>query len=266
MRCEEAQEWITALVDGELSSSERSAIAEHLDGCAGCRLAYDRERELKKRLRSAARTIRLPEDLKTRILDRAARQRRRSGWRGLMPARPMTLTPAVGLALAFLALLPLYHRGIPERETIFQRALTTHRELAKGKLPFVKSDSAETASAYLSRAVGRDFGPMRYDFSGMGLRVLGALVQEIDGRKVLVTVYGGAAGYLTCYTFLAEEGETPRAAAVFFDPEKKMNFYVLSSGDISGVAHREGRVFCILVSDAPRQDLLSLARAKARPS
>src|ERR1700680_3651960 len=37
MRCERARELIGAHVDGELTSSDRAAIAAHLESCAECR-------------------------------------------------------------------------------------------------------------------------------------------------------------------------------------------------------------------------------------
>jgi predicted anti-sigma-YlaC factor YlaD len=47
MDCAQAQELITALVDDELSGSERAAIEEHLKQCSSCRFARAQELALK---------------------------------------------------------------------------------------------------------------------------------------------------------------------------------------------------------------------------
>jgi hypothetical protein len=55
MRCEDAGERITALVDGELPPAERAELEAHLSGCARCRDARAAEEAVAARLRSAAR-------------------------------------------------------------------------------------------------------------------------------------------------------------------------------------------------------------------
>jgi predicted anti-sigma-YlaC factor YlaD len=40
MKCEEAAELITALVDNEVSALERAAIEAHLKNCSSCELLY----------------------------------------------------------------------------------------------------------------------------------------------------------------------------------------------------------------------------------
>ena len=47
MKCDEAQELITALADHELAGPERASIEEHLKDCSGCELLYRRELALK---------------------------------------------------------------------------------------------------------------------------------------------------------------------------------------------------------------------------
>ena len=49
-----AQEAITALVDGELSSGPAGRAARHLAGCAQCRMAVQAQREAKEALHETA--------------------------------------------------------------------------------------------------------------------------------------------------------------------------------------------------------------------
>jgi hypothetical protein len=64
----------------------------------------------------------------------------------------------------------------------------------------------------------------------------------------------------------AADRETFAREARFFDADKKMNFYAFSQGGMNAVLHREGDVICILVSEMSMDDLLALARSKAKPS
>ena len=60
MKCEEARELITALVDQELLDPERPLLEMHLKGCARCRFALEEERGLKTEIRAAADHLRAP--------------------------------------------------------------------------------------------------------------------------------------------------------------------------------------------------------------
>jgi hypothetical protein len=144
--------------------------------------------------------------------------------------------------------------------------LDTHERIAARSLPFTKAATDQELKERLVHSVAGRFAPMGYDFSMMSLRPTGGLAQELGGRKILVTVYEGKDLLLSCFTFLGTEKDAPPNAALFFDPEKKINFYSFSSGRINGVMHREGETICILVSEMPMQDLLALARSKAQPS
>lgn len=53
------------------------------------------------------------------------------------------------------------------------------------------------------------------------------MVQEVGGRKILVTVYEGEAPSLSCYTFLGTDRDVPAEAALFVDPEKNHFLYPL---------------------------------------
>ncbi|MGH7766705.1 MAG: hypothetical protein ACREQP_04565, partial [Candidatus Binatia bacterium] len=88
-------------------------------------------------------------------------------------------------------------------------------------------------------------------------------VREVNGRKVLVTIYEGAGLTLTCYTFIGTEADAPPAADLVYDPEKKINFYAYSRDGVNALLHREGNLICILISTIPVPELLALARSGA---
>ncbi|MBI4487853.1 MAG: zf-HC2 domain-containing protein [Deltaproteobacteria bacterium] len=270
MKCEEARELITALVDNELSAQERISIEGHLQACPRCQFFYEQERALKREIRIAGASVSAPAELRAKILsDRrifpeileSPKRWKRLVW----PARALP-RPAFVLALLVLLILPTFFLMQPTKEPISLTVLETHEKIVAGAISFVKSGGQETVKEQLTRSVGGNFAPMGYDLSMMSLQAVGGVVQEVGGRKILVTIYEGKGQPLTCFTFLGTEQDAPAAASLFFDPEKKINFYTFSRGAVNGVLHREGKLICILVSKMPLRDLLTLARSKAQPS
>lgn len=270
MRCAEAQDLITALVDNELALQERSSIEGHLEDCPKCQFIYGQELALKREVQLAGAAVTPPPGLRERILsDRRIfpeRATSREGWQGLvLPSWPV-LRPAFVLAFLLILVLPMLYLMRPTEQSISLSALQTHEKIIRGDISFIKARSQQEIKQRLSRSVEGRFAPMGYDLSMMNLLAVGGMVQEVKGRKILVTIYEGKGPSLTCYTFLGTEEDAPDNAAVFFDPVKKINFYTFSRGEVNGVLHRQGKLICILTSEMPMVDLLALARAKAQPS
>jgi anti-sigma factor RsiW len=266
MTCKEAQELITALVDGELTGPERSAVEDHLKDCLSCQRAYRHEKALKGAVRAAGLSLRAPASVREKILSGvyALPQTTESlkGWKELLKPPQLWLRPAFVSVLLLILVLPTFYLLDQRSQSISLAALSTYGALLSGDLPMIRAKGAEEMKEQLVRSVGGSFSPMGYDLSMMNLMPVAGAVHEINGRKMLVTVYQGQ-GSLICYTFLGTEDDAPDNAALFFDAEKKINFYAFSRDDINAVFHREGGIICILVSPMPMQDLLALARAKA---
>lgn len=268
MKCEEAEELITAFVDNELSRPDRSTLETHLATCATCRRILGQEQALKEAVHAAGLSTGVPASLREKILsDLAASPQKSTPLRrwNLWPP-PLLLRPAFVLALALILALPILYLLNQRNESVSLAAVETYGTFLRGDLPTIKAKSAEEMKEALARAVDGSFHPMGYDLSMIKLEPVAGAVREIEGRKILVALYRGQGPSLICYTFLGTDKDAPVNAAVFFDPEKKMNFYAFSHGSINAVLHREGNVICILVSEMPMQDLLALARSKARPS
>ncbi|MBI2999633.1 MAG: zf-HC2 domain-containing protein [Deltaproteobacteria bacterium] len=268
MRCEEAQELITALVDKELAGAEKLAVEDHLRACSKCQSVYRGEQALKTKVRMVAASMSAPAELRERILSHPhlfpPKAEPRGFWHGLWRPSRSPLQAAFALAVLILLVLPLLYLVRPARQTIALAALETHGKILARSLSLVKAGSQEEVKEQLVRSVERRFAPMGYDLSAMNLQVVAGLMQEVQGRKILVTLYEGQSPSLTCYTFLGTEQDAPEGAAVFFDAGKKIKFYIFSRGGINGVLHREGNVICVLVSEMPMSELLEVARSKAR--
>jgi len=264
MKCEEAGELVTALVDNELSSLERAAIEAHLKNCSSCELLYQHESALKNEMRRAAATYKAPGRLKEKILN----DRRIFPRRPVSESRPawglnIFLRPAFAAALLVLLALPAVYLMRPVAAPPSLSALEVHEKIIGGELSFIRGGSPEEIKETLYRSVAGAFAPMTYDLTALKLKAVGGTVREFDGRKVLVTIYEGDGLTLTCYTFLGTEDDAPPAAERFYDAVKKINFYTYSRGGINAVLHREGNLICILVSPLPASQLLSLARSNA---
>ena len=270
MTCDEAQELITALVDQELPDPERFSLEAHLIDCVGCRRTLEDERVLKQAVQEAGERIYAPGELRRRILSdrRIFPTETPSMRRWYDYLRPLPISASVAaLVLVLLAIaFPTFVYLRSGSEPIAVAALETYDGFVRGEIPVRRTESAQEIVDQLTRTVGGRFHPMGYDLTALGLRPVAGLVREFDGRKVLVAIYQGQGRTLFCYTFLGSEVDVPPNAAKFFDAGKKMNFYAFSRGGINAVLHREGQVICILVAEMPMQELLALAKSKAKAS
>jgi hypothetical protein len=266
MRCDEAQELITASVDDQLSAEERSTLGNHLADCRDCRAQLERETALKRDLGRVSESITIPKALRNRIaatireLDAdppmANRASSRS-WFGLP-----SLRPAWAFALVLVIIAALAYPFRPGQD-IASMALSTHEGILNGKETFVRVGDAGQLRKDLALAVNNRFAPVVLDLSMAKLRPVSGLVKKIGNRQVLVTVYEGDGPTITCYTFLGTEADAPKNAELFRDDEVRVNFYIFSKDQMSAVMHQEGEVICILVAKMAPAELLDLLRGKA---
>src|SRR5688572_30160189 len=109
MTCDEAQELITGLIDGELRDPELGSLTMHLEGCSRCRLSLEVERSLKQAVHNSAMRLRAPSKLRDRILsDQSAssEKRRLVGWRHYLPPMGHFARPALAAAVLLVIMLP----------------------------------------------------------------------------------------------------------------------------------------------------------------
>jgi hypothetical protein len=174
--------------------------------------------------------------------------------------------PALAAAVLLSIVLPAFFFFKAAKEPVATIALESYDLFRKGALSVHRTENPNEVVEQLTRAVGGHFHPMGYDLAAMQLQPVAGFVQEIQGRKILVAIYQGQGGTLFCYTFFGSEEDAPGNSARFYDTAKKINFYAFSRGGLNAVLHREGEIICILASEMPMDDLLALARSKARSS
>ena len=205
MTCDEAQEWITALVDEELLGPERSLLEAHLQACDGCRHALQEERALKHTIRGAGDRIRAPGQLRSRILsdprifpDKEPVPR---SWQDYLWPLPHPAGLALAVALLLAIALPTVVFLKSNSEPMAVAALETYDRFLKGDLPVHRTENANELVEQLAQRVDGHFHPMGYDLTAMDLRPVAGMVREIDGRKVLVAIYQGKGGTLLLLHF-----------------------------------------------------------------
>jgi len=265
MNCAEAQELITGFVDNELSVEERGGLELHLRECDACRAARAIEADLRKLTRRAAGALNASPDLKqnlSTLLDHASRRTPRQA--SLHWWNSARWQFAFVAAVLVLIVLPFLYFGREPEKSLAPEFFEIHRKALGGQMVFIEAKGSEDLVRRLEQATDGRFRPMGYDLSMLKLQPARGAVSEIGGRKVLVVVYRGEGQELTCLTFLGTDQDAPRAANLFFDPEKKINFHTFSDQGLNAVLHNENGVICVLISALPMQELLEAARAKAR--
>ena len=270
MKCEEAQELITGLVDNELSTQESALITAHFGECAACPRSFSREYALKRLLRNAATTIHAPTELRAKIASAQRRSPHRvwlsRSWSALPRARSFAVQAAVLVTLLAIPFFSVHYWRESPYVPIVPGIFQSYRQITEGEIVPVKMRNLVELKENLTQLVDGQFAPMAYDFSSMNIHLVGGLLQEIAKRKVLVAVYQGNGLTIICYTFMGSDGDAPEIAEMFFDAQKGMNFHQFFYTHTNAVMHREGNINCILMSQMPMPDLLELARAKAHSS
>jgi len=267
MKCEQAEELISALIDDELSDPERSSIEGHLKDCPKCQRTYDWGRGLNREIRTVSASVVAPVDLRQRILsDQRTTTKEAESSKGrsklILRLQPL-LRPAFASALLVILVISIFFLRQSPSQPISLAALQIRAKIVKGEVSLREATDTDELHTWLRRAVNGRFGPLGYDFSPLGVKPIGATVQAVEGRQILVAVFRGNGLSIMCFTFLGTEEDAPKNATVFFDPETRIRFYSFSRNGINAVLHRENNTICMLTSNMPPEELLSVVRSQS---
>lgn len=247
MTCTELRTHAPALVDGELGVAETLAARAHLAGCPACRAVVEGETRLRELLRRQPRET-APPELRARI---RARCRREAVVRGLVP---WAGGAAVGLVAGLLLApgLPVLRPGPPP---LLQTLVATHVAYEDLEQPaeFASQEPRSVETWLLERAGLRTVVP---DFSRAGLRLVGARLTAVDGRKAAFLLYAKGHSLLSVFVVPGAGRPTLEGAPVVY----RGHVYLL--GRRHGhrtVAWSEGSTLFALVSMLDDQALLECA-------
>ena len=301
MRCDEAQELITARLDDELDAEERVSLEAHLGQCTDCALTFAQESVLKRRIRLVAQQIGAPVALRQRIeRNTAAAKPVKKAWpewslrnRFALPgwrrneetrttpsaikrvsstwnfrawlALPTWRRALIAAMFVSVVTLIFYAQRQEEKNVggIASESFAVHESILSGKTALLHAVNLAAMRREMASAVGDRFKPVVLDFSMKNLHPVAGFVRNIAGRDMLVTVYQGDGPTITCFTFLGSESDAPQGVERLYDAPMNVNYYSFSKDGLSAVLHREGDVMCLLVSKMAAANLIALLRGKS---
>jgi anti-sigma factor RsiW len=208
MRCDQARERISALLDGELPGRQREDVAEHAETCPACARYRDELKELSARLAGARE--RAPQRLAQRIQASLAVEQSPPEEIATSRAAPSSLSAKIGAMIAAItggwapalrqitvALVACvvsvsatwwYMQGVDTQREITRDVLAAHvRSLLQDNIVQVASDSSHNVKPWFAGRL--EFTPVVKDLSAEGYQLVGGRLDYIGGRRVAALVY-----------------------------------------------------------------------------
>lgn len=258
------EQYLSAHVDGELSTEELRAVEEHLAGCANCRARLAEERAVKVLLRERAQLRRTPRIVRGSILaaldaaDRADSDRpaTRGHGRMLTMRRARVFVPLALAAAALFAFVIIHGTSKPAQAVVpFDIAIDNYDQFATHFEPNVKSTSpADISDAYMTEKLPG----FVWNFNQRGYHIIGARLEHLrDGTPVSFTFYRGDGGTILC-TYMKSHGLQPPPG------EKQVgegslygeHHYYKYKGYSICLSYPPGGNICILVSKRPMKEFV----------
>jgi len=242
---------IDDLVSDELPEESRIELEAHLASCEGCRAELAALRSLRASTRGLAGAADPPPGLERGV---------RSALAGASPARRRVVVLVSAAAVVAVAVVARWQLR-PAPSGLPPDAFKSYATYREGRLPL----AIRTADAGV---LGRFFGGLLefrtrvIDLRMMGYELVGGRVYELQGRPSALSVYEGEGGRVVlCQMVAGSLAELPPADRTA--EEGPFRFRVYQHGPLTAVFWLEGAVLCVLVSEAPWEEVLDLARRKA---
>lgn len=258
------KEEIHDLLDGRLDAAARLEVERHLETCEACRRTFEALRWTKQFAASHwAAPAEEPEGLRDRILDAL---RAEAAPANVITPQPSRWRPRTVVALASAAVLLIsavlafvhFTRKPPMPAFMAER----HRDYQAQRLTleFATSDVQEMEAYFASHGVA--FQTRVFDLGMMKYQLVGGCVDRGRAQPAAMFVYRGANDrVLICEMFAGKMSDLPAGAEV--REHNGFRFQIYRHGDRTAVFWPEGAILCVLVSDAPPEEVIQLAFAKA---
>jgi anti-sigma factor RsiW len=189
MRCERAQELISAHVDGELDAGDASAVAAHVETCPHCRETAADIRQIGGAMARLGREPAPPELLARVRSGLAGIAGQREGRRPSLAFGVVRQAAALAAACVLSALATWWVMHAAARtERLEEQLLAAHvRSLIQDSPIQVASSDSHTVKPWFAGRV--DFAPEVKDLTADGFPLLGGRLDYVDERRVGVLVY-----------------------------------------------------------------------------
>ncbi|MBK6404079.1 MAG: zf-HC2 domain-containing protein [Holophagales bacterium] len=253
-------ERLAELVDGRLSAGDLAQAEAHLAVCAACALRLERARATKRAVATLP-VVPLPDGFAASISSALDQEERTSGAGSVVPFPGRAVRPF--LAVAALLLVGLAGAFFLSRMPAEIAAAAADFERVRGAqvvLEVPGPSAARLEAFFVSRRLG--FETRVFDLGMMGWTIGGGAVGSLDGGPSALWTYRDAKGrVIVCQMYAGLASDVRRGAEVTV--RGGITFFVHRRGDLTLVFWQEGDVACALVSDIPREEVVSLAVAKA---
>lgn len=243
------------LLDGRLEPPERARVEAHLQECAACRSRREEIERLKLSLRSALAPGTVPAELRASLDEALRREASRP------PGRTASRTALPLLLAASLAVIAAGVLLFARRDAVSDAA----RDFTRYKTGTLELSTRTENTAALERHFaenGIPFPARVFDLGMMGFRLVGGKVHRFGGGPSALFVYRSEEGrILVCQMYEGTTRRLPRGAER--RTHNGIDFLVYGRDGGTVVFWQEGEIVCVLAGDAPREDVVALAYAKA---
>jgi mycothiol system anti-sigma-R factor len=244
--CSDTLLLVHAYLDNELDAGDSVRLTRHLEGCASCTDALERQAQLKRLLRGAAPHFPLPDSARARVLaalpgaGAVARNAPRSSWRALPTALAASLLLLAGGGIGMLA-----QRQLAASSALTTELLSDHlRSLQVEHLTDVATSNQHTVKPWFDGKL--DFSPQVRDLEAEGFVLVGGRLDVLRGQRVAAIVYRRRLHAINLFQW---PGSGPDAAPASID-----------AGDgFTAVHWRQDGMNCWAVSNLARGELAMFA-------
>jgi anti-sigma factor RsiW len=189
MNCKEAEGFLDAYLDGELESSQKLELEQHLSLCSECRAALEQRRQFRSFFVANAPQYKAPEELRAKIAT-ITRQKKPTWWRLTLICAAALF--AVGLVIAWTALYP------DREKRLGDQAVSDYlRAASVDHLCDIVSPDPQVVQPWLSAKL--NFSPPAVDLAGSGFQMRGGRIDIIQNRRVAALVYRGGNEVVTLF-------------------------------------------------------------------
>jgi anti-sigma factor RsiW len=212
MNCEAMRRLRHAFLDRELDLAHSMEIEAHLESCAGCLAAIQKQQSLRLLVRGSSLYYTAPDSLEHRIRDGLRRAHQDPTKIGVGPLRTSrqtgwgrTLTwAAAAAALAVLAVIvstlaPTWLRP-SQQDLLAEEVVSSHiRSLMPNHLTDVVSSDQHTVKPWFDGRL--DFSPTVVNLAREGFPLAGGRLDYLGGRPVAALVYQRRKHFINVFTW-----------------------------------------------------------------